>query len=180
MIEPLLQVPADRALESLTRILDRSLGLVVALIMFFMMILTFIDVVGRQGFNLPVSGGGELTEIALGFVVYIGLPLVCIRREHITIGLMAGLLKGPVLQVQHILLNLLFASVTFIWARQVWIQAESLAAANNELMFLKVSIAPFVYVMSGFAFFACLIFVFLAWCYLRGAEPESKAGGEGG
>jgi TRAP-type C4-dicarboxylate transport system permease small subunit len=178
MIEPLLHAPADRMLESLTRILDRSLGLVVAFIMFFMMILTFIDVVGRQGFDLPVSGGGELTEIALGFVVYIGLPLVCIRREHITIGLMAGLLKGPVRQVQHILLNLLFASVTFIWARQVWIQADSLAAANNELMFLKVSIAPFVYVMSGFAFFACLIFVFLAWCYLRGAEP--KDGGEAG
>jgi TRAP-type transport system small permease protein len=171
------QASAERALDSLTRILDRTLGLVVAAIMFFMMVLTFVDVVGRQAFDSPVSGGGELTEIALGFVVYIGLPLVCLRREHITIGLMAGVLKGRVRQAQHILLNLLFAGVTFVWARQVWIQGESLSAANNELMFLKVSIAPFVFVMSGFAFFAMVIFLFLAWCYLRGAEP--KTGGEG-
>ena len=178
MTEPITQVPAERALENLTRMLDRSLGLVVALIMFFMMVLTFIDVVGRQLFDSPVPGGGELTEIALGFVVYIGLPLVCLRREHITIGLMAGIFKGRVRQMQHVLLNLIFAAVTFIWARQVWVQADSLAAANNELMFLKISIYPFVYIMSGFAFFAMLIFLFLAWCYIRGAEP--KSGGEGG
>lgn len=178
MNESLSQAPAERALDNLTRILDRSLGLVVALIMFFMMVLTFIDVTGRQFFDAPVPGGGELTEIALGFIVYIGLPLVCLRREHITIGLMAGLLKGRVRQAQHVILNLIFAGVTFIWARQVWIQGESLAASNNEMMFLKVSIAPFVYVMSGFAYFAMLIFLFLAWCYIRGAEPRS--GGEGG
>lgn len=178
MNEPLAQASAERAIDNLTRILDKSLGLVVAIIMFFMMVLTFVDVMGRQAFDSPVPGGGELTEIALGFVVYIGLPLVCLRREHITIGLMAGLLKGRVRQVQHVILNLIFAGVTFIWARQVWIQGESLAAANNEMMFLKVSIAPFVYVMSGFAFFAMFIFLFLAWCYVRGAEP--KSGGEGG
>ena len=178
MTDPIAQAAADRSIDNLTRMLDRSLGLVVALIMFFMMVLTFIDVVGRQLFVSPVRGGAELTEIALGFIVYIGLPLVCLRREHITIGLMAGLFKGRVRQVQHVLLNLIFAAVTFIWARQVWVQADSLAEANNELMFLQISISPFVYVMSGFAFFAALIFVFLSWCYLRGAEP--KSGGEGG
>ena len=167
------QASAERLLQGLTRALDRSIGYVVAVIMFFMMVLTFVDVVGRQGFDAPVPGGGEMTELALGFVVYLGLPLVCLRREHITIGLMAGLFRGIGLRVQHVVLNLIFAAVTFIWARQVWIQAESLQSSNTELMFLQIQTAPFVFVMSVLTFFSALIFLILAWCYVRGARPKS-------
>ena len=73
-------------LDRMVRRLDRTLGLVLAALMFAMMLLTFVDVVGRQLFNAPVLGGNELTRIAMGLLVYIGLPLVCLRREHITIG----------------------------------------------------------------------------------------------
>ena len=169
---------ANRTIETARRALDRSLGLVLSVIMFVMMILTFCDVVGRQGFDSPINGGTELTEISLGFVVYIGLPLVCIRREHISIGLMAGIFRGTALRVQHTVLNLIFAAVTYIWARQVWIQAESLQNANSEFMFLQISIAPFVFVMSVFTYFAAASFLLLAWCYFRGAQP--KSGGEAG
>ena len=167
------QASAERLQQKLTHVLDRSMGLLVAAIMFIMMVLTFIDVVGRQGFDSPVPGGTELTELSLGFVVYLGLPLVCIRREHITIGLMAGLFRGMALRIQHVILNLIFAAVTFIWARQVWIQAESLQSSNTELMFLQIETAPFVFVMSVLTFFATLIFLVLAWCYAHGARPKS-------
>ena len=164
---------SERRLACLTRVLDRSIGHVVAAIMFAMMLLTFCDVVGRQGFDSPVSGANELTEIGLGFVVYLGLPLVCIRREHITIGLMAGLFRGAALKAQHVVLNLIFAAVSFIWAQEVWRQAGALRNSNSEFMFLQIDVAPFVYVMSVFTFFAALIFLFLAWCYLQGAAPKS-------
>ena len=149
MTEPIAQVPAERALENLTRMLDRSLGLVVALIMFFMMVLTFIDVVGRQLFDSPVPGGGELTEIALGFVVYIGLPLVCLRREHITIGLMAGIFKGRVRQMQHVLLNLIFAPL--VTARALvtrgslgQVPQPSLRSPSPPLLLLRLGISSFL------------------------------------
>tara|TARA_Y100000588_G_C13998114_1_gene814441 strand:- start:306 stop:842 length:537 start_codon:yes stop_codon:yes gene_type:complete len=169
---------ADRLIHSVRSSLDRTLGLVLAVLMFAMMILTFCDVVGRQVFDAPISGGTELTEIGLGFIVYIGLPLVCLRREHITIGLMAKLFRGPALRFQHTVLNLIFAVVTFIWAREVWVQAEALKSANNEFMFLQISVAPFVFIMSVFTYFAAFTFLLLAWCYLRGAEPKSS--GEAG
>lgn len=178
MSEPTTLSPVDRQLAAVSDVLDRFLGIILAVIMFFMMVLTFIDVVGRQGFDAPVSGGSELTEIALGYVVYLGLPLVCIRREHITIGLLSGLFKGRVLQVQHVILNLIFTATTFIWARQVWIQGESLQEANSEFMFLQIDIAPFVFTMSAFTYFSAAIFLFLAVCYLRGATPK-RSGEEG-
>ena len=86
---------------------------------------------------------------------------------------MAGLFRGMALRIQHVVLNLIFAAVTFIWARQVWIQAESLQSSNTELMFLQIETAPFVFVMSMLTFFAASIFLVLTWCYARGARPKS-------
>ena len=169
------RTPSDRLLQHVVNMLDRSLGVVLAVLMFAMMVLTFFDVVGRQGFNSPISGSNELTEIAMGFVVYAGLPLVCIRREHITIGLLGNLLRGRARRFQHVALDLVLAAATFIWARQVWIQGESLLNSNAVLMFLQVSIAPYVFAMSGLTFFSSLLFLLLAWCRLRGAEPGPPA-----
>lgn len=155
--------------------LDRSLGLVLAALMFVMMVLTFCDVVGRQGLDSPISGSNELTQIAMGFVVYVGLPLVCIRREHITIGLLGNLFGAGVKRWQNVALSLALAAVTFIWAWQVWRQAGVLLDSNAVLMFLQVSVAPYVFVMSGLTFFSSLLYAVLAWCYLLGAEPRPAA-----
>ena len=137
------------------------------------MLLTFFDVFGRQIFNAPISGSNELTEIAMGMIVYIGLPLVCIRREHITIGLLAGLFRGRLLRWQHVILNLIFAAVSFVWARQMWVQAQSMADSNAVKMFLQISVAPYVFGMSALTFFSAVLFLFLAWCYARGATPKT-------
>ena len=166
---------ADRLLERLADALDRSLGAVLAALMFAMMLLTFLDVVGRQGFDSPISGSNELTEIAMGFVVYVGLPLVCIRREHITIGLLGNLLGGKTRRVQNVVLNLVLAAAAFVWARQVWIQAGVLLDTNAVLMFLQVSVAPCVFVMSGLTFRSSLLFGVLAACHLLGADPKPAA-----
>lgn len=174
MIDKTVQAPADLVLARIVSALDRSLGVILAILMFAMMLLTFFDVLGRQGFNAPISGSNEMTEIAMGFVVYIGLPLVCIRREHISIGLFAGLIRGRGLQIQHVVLNLALAAVTFIWAHQVWIQAEALVKSNEVLMFLQVSVAPYVFAMSVLTYFSSLLFVLLAWCHFRGATPKAS------
>lgn len=165
----------DNFLDGIVRRLDRTLGLILAALMFAMMTLTFVDVVGRQVFNAPILGSNEMTRIAMGLLVYIGLPLVCLRREHITIGLLAGLIRGPLIRIQHVILNLLFAGATFIWARQVWVQGEAIEKSNSVLMFLQVSTAPYIYVMSILTFGAALIYLLLAWCYLKGATPKSGA-----
>ena len=72
----------------MARLLARTLGYLLAALVFVMMILTFVDVVGRQAFNYPVPAGFEITELLMGYTVYLGLPLVCARQEHITINVL--------------------------------------------------------------------------------------------
>jgi hypothetical protein len=58
------------------RWLRRGLGGLASALLFFMMALTFVDVVGRYLFNTPVYGGFEMTEVALATLIFAGLPLV--------------------------------------------------------------------------------------------------------
>ena len=145
------------------RLLDHTLGYLLAALVFIMMLLTFVDVVGRQGFDAPVPAGFEITEILMGFTVYLGLPLVCARREHITIGLLDHLFKGKVRRVQGIVLNTLFGVLTLVWTRELWVHAGKLAAQSEILMFLKIPIAPFVYGMCALTLLSAVIFFILAW-----------------
>jgi len=41
-----------------------------------MMVLTFVDVVGRYLLNRPLRGAFELTELGLVVLIFAGLPLV--------------------------------------------------------------------------------------------------------
>ena len=42
---------------------------------FVMMVVTTIDVIGRDVFNLPLFGAFEMTEILMGLVIFAGMPL---------------------------------------------------------------------------------------------------------
>lgn len=172
----ILAPPTGTAFENrLVRLLDTTLGVVLAVLVFLMMTLTFCDVVGR-GFNAPVPAAFEITEVMMAFVVYLGLPVVCARREHIAIGLFEHMFKGVARRIQNVTLNLLLGVLCLFWAREVWIQANALAAANELLMFLQVQIAPYVYVMAVLTVLAALVFLTLA---VRAAfEIMRPAGGD--
>ena len=161
----------------MARLLDRTLGYLLAALVFVMMILTFVDVVGRQAFNYPVPAGFEITELLMGYTVYLGLPLVCARHEHITINVLDHLYKGVARRIQGVVLNVLFGVLTLIWTRELWIHADKLAGQNEILMFMKISVAPFVYGMCAFTLLAAAVFFVLAWVRAREAPATAQTGG---
>src|SRR6188474_2231621 len=63
---------------------DAVLGIAASLILFLMMLLTFVDVVARYLFNFPLRGGFEVTELMLLVLIFAGLPLVSHADEHVT------------------------------------------------------------------------------------------------
>lgn len=161
----------------IVRLLDLSLGYLLAILIFAMMVLTFVDVVGRQVFDAPVPAGFEITELLVGYTIYLGLPLICARQEHITIGLFENMFTGIVRRIQGVVLNVLFGVLTLIWTHELWIHAGKLAQHNEILMFLKVPRAPFIYVMCGFTLLAAAIFFLLAWARLREPTGIARDGG---
>ena len=146
----------------------RTLAWLLAATVFALMMITFVDVLGRNLFNLPVPASFEITRLALGMMVFIALPLVSAQDEHVTIGLLNGLFPGRSGRRKSFVVGLFVAFLCVVLARELWVQAGALAQQNERLMFLKIQLAPFVYVMSALSLFTAFVHLALAWLKLSG------------
>lgn len=72
-------------LEKITYSLNKITHSISKIVLFFLMFLTFADVVGRYFFNKPVTGSYELTGLALALIIFFSLGTTQIKKEHIEI-----------------------------------------------------------------------------------------------
>lgn len=115
---------------------DRFIGWLLNFLVAGMMLMTFIDVIGREVFASPLIIAPELTTIGLAAMVFIGLPLVSLRDEHITISLFENLFQGRAQRIKLGLVALLMACLSAVLAYQLWVHAGKLGA--EVMMFLQV------------------------------------------
>jgi TRAP-type C4-dicarboxylate transport system permease small subunit len=113
-----------------------------------MMVLTFVDVVGRYCFNRPLPGDVELTELGMMVLIFAGLPLVSHADEHVTMDFIDKWLRARPLAVLERLVNALCCAAMLFLAWQVWLKAGKIAAAGDYTDTLHVVYGPFVYFMA--------------------------------
>ena len=145
----------------------RALGLVMCALLFVLMILTMIDVTGRDLFNNPLPGTVEYTELGLGILVFGSLPLVTARQEHITIDIFDFLLRGRRKHVQQLCVNVLGVVITAFIAWRIFVKAEELAANGDRSINMQLPLAPIAYFMSAMSAVAAIIMLMLALHYLN-------------
>ena len=97
--------------------LARALGLLAAVILVFMMLFTTYAVVQREFFGTPVLGVVDVMELALVACVFIAIPAVFLRDDHIAVDVIDQLVSTHTvrrLRIFSVLLGLvLFASMMF-------------------------------------------------------------------
>lgn len=128
--------------------LNRTLGLLAALLLFFMMCLTFVDVMMRYVFNSPIGASFEVTELALGLVVFAGLPLVTMKEEHVSIDLIDLILPEKAIAAMRRIVFLLMAGCLGVLTWRLWLQADRFLSYGDTTATAMIPIAPFYYAMS--------------------------------
>jgi len=111
---------AERVWE---RRVDAVLGVAASAILFCMMVLTFVDVVGRYLFNAPIPGGFEITELMLLVLIFAGLPLVSRADEHVTMDFVDHLLSARTKRFMVRASHVVCAAIMFFLTWQVWLKA---------------------------------------------------------
>lgn len=81
--------------------------------LFGLMLITCIDVFGRYVFNHPLTGSTELTEMAVGIVVFAAFPVVTWRNEHIVVDMLDRFTPPVVHMLRTIILNMIAAGALY-------------------------------------------------------------------
>jgi len=139
---------------------DAVLGIAASVLLFGMMVLTFLDVVGRYLLNKPIRGAFEVTELALLVLIFAGLPLVSHADEHVTMDFIDRILPPGLARLWARVMQGACAAVMFFLAWQVWIKAGKIAGYGDTTDVLRIVIGPFVYFMAAMIGLSGLVHVY--------------------
>ncbi|MEP2783281.1 MAG: TRAP transporter small permease [Pseudoruegeria sp.] len=154
----------DGGLE-LGHLLQNSLGLGAALLLFCLVLVTCVDVIGRYFFSAPLSGAFEITELLLAALVFAALPLTTERKEHIEVDLLNVVLPDTIQRYLSAFAGLFSAAVLATLSWRLGSHALQAAMDGATTNALAIPLAPFGYLAS----FSCLLCAFIA--FLRGIHP---------
>lgn len=167
-------------MKRLTEAAERALGWVAGLMLFAMMVLTFIDVGGRYLFNAPIPGAFEITQLLLAVVVFTTLPIVTGREQHVSISLVEQTFTGAVKKVQCVLVSLIGAVGVGYLSVMLWRQGERLSRYGDYTAYLELPLAPYAFLMAVLCAVSSAILVWLALRYLRTPAGHFERGPTGG
>jgi TRAP-type C4-dicarboxylate transport system permease small subunit len=142
---------------------DAVLGIAAAGVLMAMMLLTFVDVVGRYVFNRPVRGGFEVTELGLLVLIFAGLPLVSHAGEHVTMDFVDRLLAARWRSALERAVDAACAGVFFFGAWLVWLKADTIWRYRDATDVLRIVYGPFVYFMAVMIALTGLIHLYRAF-----------------
>lgn len=152
-------------LKFLDRALRWSTGLMAAMALFAIMLLTLVDVTGRKFFNHSVPGGLEITEILMVIVIFGALPLVSWRGEHVVFDSLDPYIPDWLHRIQQRLVHLVCA-IAFAWmARLMLLRADRFNEYGDITVYLQLPLAPVAWIMATFLFVTALVhavFVFMS------------------
>jgi TRAP-type C4-dicarboxylate transport system permease small subunit len=141
-----------------------------------MMLVTVVDVGGRFLFNHPLHGAFEATEVMMGMIVFLALPLTTRRREHITVTLLEPYLPEWLRRCAALLFGLVCAAVCGLLAWRLGLHGERLLNVGEVTLELRIPRGGIATAMSWLMWVACVAFVLDAVAGLRG-RPAAQVGG---
>ncbi|MGV3571380.1 MAG: TRAP transporter small permease [Ramlibacter sp.] len=139
--------PQGGLLVSAAEKLGRVLAALAGVALLAMMVLTFVDVMGRK-FWVSVPGALEVSEALMVVVLFSGLPLVAWHAEHVVFELVDKVYKGRSAIWSRVFMDVFCAVVFGALGVALWGFAGRTLEEGEVTVFLKWPVAWFVYLMA--------------------------------
>ena len=144
-----------------------------AVALLFIMGLTVIDVFMSYFFSSPVTGSAELVMFSMAILIFSAFPLVTLREQHISVGILHGRLSGFWLWLQRLVILgvSLLACAGMAW--QLLHDGHQLASDQQATMVLELPLGALSYFMGALSGVSALALALLLARHLRGTTPAN-------
>lgn len=146
-----------------------------AIALFAMMAITFVDIAGRFVLHRPLAGSTDLVQVLLLLTAGCTLPAVTCRGEHLCIGLFDGARPTPLERARRAAVAAVLALTFAVLAVLLWRYAGETARNGDVIGYLRLPVAPFVYVLSVLCLAAALVGAALVPRALRAAQDGNPS-----
>lgn len=163
---------AQAVLPPLIRIAE----IITAILLFVMMMLTFIDVIGRYVFTAPIFGAAEMIQFLLAMTIFGGLCLINARDEHITVELFESQIDRWLPHVRRIVVQLFSVVVMTIIAVELFKYALDAQKIGSKTVVLEWPFAVVAFTIAGLSMVS-LIAQLLGLLLPRGPRHFTDFGG---
>jgi TRAP-type C4-dicarboxylate transport system permease small subunit len=151
------------------------LTVIAAFFMLAVTALTTIDVTGRYIFNSPVQGGVELIEFMLGLLIFSALPLVSVKRAHITVELFDNFMSTGFKRYREVFVLIASAAmIGFITERMLSTGLEAYEAEDIS-MHLDLPMAPIYFALTALSAISVVVQIYMVWRYVLDGMLEINA-----
>ncbi len=103
-----------------------------------LMLITCIDVFGRYLFNNPLTGSTELTEIAVGIVIFSVFPIVSWRNDHVVVDILDHFFSRRVHMIRTIVINLLISVALVFLGQRIYVLGQRSLSYGEVTEYLAI------------------------------------------
>lgn len=151
----------------------RVLGLIACLALFTMMLITFLDVIGRYFFTSPLPAAYELTSLIMPAIIFCALPHVNLTNSHVTIDLLDSITPTAVRRWQAGLASFVAAAVLGVIGWRLWVLSNDHLEFDGVTNELYLPLWPFSAAMSVLCVIAMLSMIVAGCNHLAGRSAPS-------
>ena len=134
--------------KSLEFLFERVLAYTAAFVMFVMMLVTLVDVVGRDLFSMPLPGGFEITELLLASLIFLGLPMVTAESAHVDVDLLDSTVPEFLKPLQNIVIGLVNLVSFAVLSWMLWKYAFRTYEYEDTTAVLQIPFSGLVFLMA--------------------------------
>ncbi len=102
------------------------------------MLVTCIDVFGRYLFNNPLTGSTEMTEIAVGIVIFSVLPIISWRNDHVVVDILDHFFSRRVHMIRTIVINLSISVALAFLGQRIYVLGQRSLSYGEVTEYLAI------------------------------------------